>query len=61
MSHQVGLHPVLIILSLFVFGYFMGALGLIIAVPVTALLMTVYKTYRDQIKLDISDTKSAGV
>ena len=55
MSHQVGLHPVLIILSLFVFGYFMGALGLIIAVPVTALLMTFYKAYRDNIRLEITD------
>lgn len=55
MSHQVGLHPVLIILSLFVFGYFMGALGLLIAVPMTALVMAFYKTYRDQIKLEIGE------
>lgn len=55
MSHQVGLHPVLIILSLFVFGYFMGAIGLLIAVPVTALIMTFYKSYRDQIQLELSD------
>ncbi len=55
MSHQVGLHPVLIILSLFVFGYFMGAIGLLIAVPVTALFMTFYKSYRDQIQLELSD------
>ncbi len=57
MSHQVGLHPVLIILSLFVFGYFMGAIGLLIAVPVTALIMTFYKSYRDQIRLELSDDR----
>lgn len=54
MSHQVGLHPVLIILSLLVFGYFMGAFGLLIAVPTTALLMTIYKTYRQDLTLDLS-------
>ena len=55
MSYQVGLHPVLIILSLFVFGYFMGALGLLIAVPVTALIMTFYKAYRSQIQLELAE------
>ena len=55
MSYQVGLHPVLIILSLFVFGYFMGALGLLIAVPVTALIMAFYKTYRNQIQLELAE------
>ena len=38
---QVGLHPVVLILSLLVFGYFLGFLGLLIAVPVTALLLVV--------------------
>ena len=55
LSHHVGLHPVLIILSLFVFGYFLGIFGLLIAVPVTALIMTVYKAYRDQVTLDLAD------
>jgi predicted PurR-regulated permease PerM len=36
---QVGLHPVLLILCLLVFGYFLGFVGLLIAVPVTALLV----------------------
>lgn len=58
MSHSVGIHPVLVILSLFVFGYFMGWIGLLIAVPVTALIMTVYKTYRDRIQFELSDTPS---
>ena len=54
MSHQVGLHPVLVMLSLFVFGYFMGIFGALIAVPATALLMTIYKTYRQTLTLDLS-------
>ncbi len=36
---KVGLHPVLLILSLLVFGYFLGLVGMLIAVPSTALLM----------------------
>jgi predicted PurR-regulated permease PerM len=52
MGHQVGLHPVLIIFSLFVFSALLGFLGLLIAVPVTALLVGVYKAYRHQLVLD---------
>ena len=55
LSHQVGLHPVLILLSLFVFGYFMGIFGLFIAVPATALIMTVYKSNQDEMTLDLSN------
>ena len=54
MSHQVGLHPVLVMLSLFIFGYFMGAFGALIAVPATALIMTIYKSYRKDLTLDLS-------
>lgn len=36
---QVGLHPVLLILCLLVFGYFLGFVGLLIAVPVTAVII----------------------
>ena len=42
---QVGLHPVLLILSLLVFGYFMGFVGLLIAVPATALLIAVVRDW----------------
>lgn len=53
LSYQVGLHPVLILLSLFVFGYFLGIFGLLIAVPATALLMTLYKSHRQDLTLDL--------
>lgn len=39
LGKQVGLHPVLLILCLLVFGYFLGFVGLLIAVPSTALLL----------------------
>jgi predicted PurR-regulated permease PerM len=35
---KVGLHPVLLILCLLVFGHFLGLVGMLIAVPVTALI-----------------------
>ncbi len=37
---EVGLHPVALILCLLVFGYFIGFVGLLIAVPATALMMS---------------------
>jgi predicted PurR-regulated permease PerM len=39
---QVGLHPVVLILCLLVFGYFLGFVGLLIAVPMTALILAMY-------------------
>jgi predicted PurR-regulated permease PerM len=38
-GHQVGLHPLVMILSLLIFGYFLGFIGLLIAVPATAILL----------------------
>ncbi len=60
LSTQVGLHPVLILLSLFVFGYFLGLFGLLIAVPVTALLMTFYKSFRHELTLELASGNTAG-
>ena len=42
---QVGLHPVLLILCLLVFGHFLGFVGLLIAVPVTAVLMAFFREW----------------
>ncbi len=42
---RVGLHPVLLILSLLVFGYFIGFVGLLIAVPSTALIIAFVKEW----------------
>ena len=42
---QVGLHPVLLILCLMVFGYFLGFVGLLIAVPATALIIAAVKEW----------------
>ncbi len=54
LSQHVGLHPVVILLSLFIFGYFFGFLGLFIAVPLTALLIAGYESIRAGSSLDLS-------
>ncbi|MFW5701837.1 MAG: AI-2E family transporter, partial [Bacteroidota bacterium] len=47
-GRQVGLHPVLLIASLFVFGGLFGILGLIITVPTTATLVMFFNDWRNK-------------
>lgn len=42
----VGIPPIMMILALLIFGYFMGFIGLLIAVPSTAVLMLFINEYR---------------
>ncbi|MEM1055759.1 MAG: AI-2E family transporter [Bacteroidota bacterium] len=53
MSQQVGLHPVVVIVSLFIFSAFFGLVGFIIAVPLTALLAGLVEAYREAFVLDL--------
>jgi predicted PurR-regulated permease PerM len=55
LSYQVGLHPVLVVFSLLVFGSFLGVFGLLIAVPATAILVTAYRAYREELTLELGD------
>jgi predicted PurR-regulated permease PerM len=55
LSYQVGLHPVLVLFSLLAFGTFLGVFGLLIAVPLTAILVTAYRAYRDELTLELGD------
>lgn len=59
LSYQVGVHPVLILLSLFAFGYFLGFFGLLIAVPITALMLTAYRASKDAWTLDLEQAYRA--
>ncbi len=45
MGKSMGLNPAIILLSLSIWGMLLGVLGLIIALPVTSLLLTYYKKY----------------
>ena len=45
MGKVSGLHPSILLLSISVFGFLFGLLGLIIAIPVSTLLFSYYKTF----------------
>jgi predicted PurR-regulated permease PerM len=45
---KVGMHPLLIILSLLVFMYFLGFIGLLIAVPTTALVILSIRDWEER-------------
>jgi predicted PurR-regulated permease PerM len=45
MKKVTGLNPALMLLSITVWGSLMGALGMIIALPITTLIITYYKKY----------------
>ncbi len=47
---KVGMHPVLLILSLLVFSYFLGFIGLLIAVPTTAIVILIVKEWEKKRK-----------
>jgi predicted PurR-regulated permease PerM len=40
---KIGLHPVVLILSLFIFGYFLGFVGLVIAIPAAGSIIVIAK------------------
>jgi predicted PurR-regulated permease PerM len=55
LGYQVGLHPLLVLFSLLTFGTFFGVFGLLVAVPITAILVTSYRAYRDELTLELGD------
>ena len=47
MGHQVGIHPLLVMISLMIFGFMFGFLGVLIAVPTVALVSVFYEKYKE--------------
>ena len=45
MGHAMGLNPAILLLSLSVWGALLGFIGLIIALPLTTLLIAYYQRY----------------
>jgi predicted PurR-regulated permease PerM len=45
MGHVMGLNSAIILLSLSIWGSLLGILGMIIALPMTTLLITYYQKY----------------
>jgi predicted PurR-regulated permease PerM len=52
---KVGMHPLLIILSLLLFMYFLGFVGLLIAVPTTALIIQLVQEWERSRRLYMTD------
>lgn len=50
MGNAIGLPPYLILLSLSVWGYLLGIIGMIIALPVTTILFAYYKRYISKVE-----------
>lgn len=44
-GNRIGLHPALLILSLFVFSYFFGFLGMLIALPTMSIIIMFFKEW----------------
>lgn len=45
MGKQMGMHPAIILLSLTIWGSILGLIGMIIALPLTTLIISYYKRY----------------
>lgn len=60
MRKEIGLNPAVILLSLSVWGSLLGIIGMIIALPLTSLIMTYYKRYISEPE-NMTDTIRAGV
>ncbi|MDZ7680943.1 MAG: AI-2E family transporter [Fodinibius sp.] len=50
-GRHVGLHPLLVMMSLLLFGFMFGILGLLIAVPSVALISVFYQQYKETQKI----------
>lgn len=62
MSHQLSIHPIIIIISILFFGSLFGALGVIFASPIAASIKVFYHFFRDlkKEKLTQNLSKSKG-
>jgi len=47
MSHQLSIHPIVIIISILFFGSLFGTLGVIFASPMAASIRVIYKFFKD--------------
>jgi predicted PurR-regulated permease PerM len=58
MGKAMSLPPFLILLSLSIWGYLLGIIGMIVALPITTLIISYYKRYVvKEIKKETTDIK----
>lgn len=60
LGSRVGLHPVLLLASIFVFGHFFGFIGLLIAVPTTAILMMFFREWEHALHASVNSDPSVN-
>jgi len=57
-GEKIGLHPVVLIFSIFIFGYFLGFIGMLIAIPAAAIIIVSLKEWEMNLKKEIKLEKS---
>ncbi len=58
LGKHIGLHPITLLASLFIFSHFFGFLGLLIAVPTTAILMLFYRDWQEKTNKPVSSNQT---
>ena len=58
---RIGLHPALLILSLFVFSYFFGFIGMLIALPTMSIILMFFREWFASRKDDEENSETAEV
>ncbi|MBQ7877850.1 MAG: AI-2E family transporter [Bacteroidaceae bacterium] len=56
MGRRMNLHPAIILLSLAIWGHLLGILGMIVALPITTLLIGYTKRYHEMISIQRGET-----
>lgn len=56
---RIGLHPALLILSLFVFSYFFGFIGMLIALPTMSIILMFFREWLASRKEDEENSEAA--
>ncbi len=54
---KIGLHPIVLILSLFIFSYFFGFIGLLIAIPASGSIIVIIKEWETRRKQQVSNNE----
>lgn len=57
---KIGIHPVILIISLFLFGYYFGFIGLLIAIPTTAVALMLFKIWREKGSLPLPERNGSA-
>jgi len=60
LGKRVGLHPVVVILALLLFGKLFGIAGMLLAVPTTAVAMTFFNQWRANVRQSAASVPQAG-